>query len=181
MSQSAVQYFPHLQMLWAECNGASDRSVCVLGGSVLEVQTETLLRAFLLADSATLRALFGSGPLNTFAAQSHLLFALGLITRTHYGHLDQLRKIRNHAAHNVQVSFTKPPIAQHCEALGLRKAAESFAAHAPAYSSAPWQRLVFFLAVAQLSFDLSAHAQDIVARHRRQELAVYPHQNPSTA
>ena len=42
-------------------------------------------------------------------------------------------------------------------------------------------QIAFFLAIAQLSFDLSAHAQDIVARHRRPELAVYPHQSPSTA
>ena len=173
-SEIYKQSIPQLQLLWAEYQESSDRAICVLAGSLIEPRIEALLAAYLLDDRvATEELLPDSQPLGTFSAQTKLAFTLGLITRKDFRRLTLLRKIRNHAAHKVKVSFTCAPIKDFCAELGFNETASELKNSFPAFANAPIEKIALFNFVSQLVTYLDVWTQIVAEQQRRRELGSY--------
>jgi len=59
----------------------------------------------------------GDNPLSTFSARIKVLYRLGIISEELKKDLDQIRKIRNYSAHNVDFELQNAPIRDHCKEL----------------------------------------------------------------
>ncbi|WP_050475973.1 MltR family transcriptional regulator [Herbaspirillum rhizosphaerae] len=81
-------------------NKESDRGAAILAGSFLEHYLGLFLRSHTV-EKAVADKLFGSmGPLATFSQRIAIAYAFGFIDKEAFANLEQIRKIRNHFAHN---------------------------------------------------------------------------------
>jgi hypothetical protein len=100
------------QRLWGE----SPRGVILIVGAYGDEAVERLLRAACL-DVKQVDELLdsgGSAPLGSFGAKIKACWCLGFLPEDEYVNLEQIRKMRNEAAHNLDtVSFESQKIKQH--------------------------------------------------------------------
>lgn len=93
----------------------SDRSLIILSSAIIDEQLFRVLNAYLKAplnanDDDLLR---GDNPLSTFSAKIRILYRLGLIDNKLREVIDQVRKVRNNCAHNIELNINKDPIRGH--------------------------------------------------------------------
>jgi hypothetical protein len=102
--------------------GESPRGVLLIVGAYGDDAVERLLRAACL-DVKQVDELLdsgGSAPLGAFGAKIKACWCLGLLPEDEYVNLEQIRKMRNEAAHNLEtVSFDSNKIKQHLANLRL--------------------------------------------------------------
>jgi DNA-binding MltR family transcriptional regulator len=113
-----LEFDERARVLAEVMNHESDQGCAVIGAQIVSNRLESLLRAFLRDDSDcnrfALDSLFvGYGPLTTFTAKIHMVYAIQLIPKIIRGRLDMIRKIRNHFAHSqVRTSFSDTACAE---------------------------------------------------------------------
>ena len=102
-----------LKELYAELQG-SDRACAVIAAVTLDDSLKVILQKHLLpARKPKEDGLLGrSGVVDTFSARIELAFRLGLITDKVKDALDDLRDIRNLAAHRARFSFSIDAVAE---------------------------------------------------------------------
>lgn len=90
-------------ILKSEFEKETDRGAVILAASLFDIQLESLIKSFLVADQATNDELFdgASAPLTNFSSKILMAFRLGLITKTFARDLNLIRKVRNEFAHNI--------------------------------------------------------------------------------
>lgn len=92
----------------------SDRSLIILSSAIIDEQLYRVLNAFLkepkIKDDDLLR---GDNPLTTFSAKIKVIYRLGIINNSFREILDQVRKVRNQCAHNIDININKAPINDH--------------------------------------------------------------------
>lgn len=95
----------------------SDRGAVLVACCYLEDKIGEALRDRLVAGTG-LDRLFegGNAPFGTFSARIAGAHALGLVDDEGFRHLEMIRKIRNHFAHELNASFEDPKIADRCNA-----------------------------------------------------------------
>lgn len=103
-----------------ELEGQSDRGLVVVGAAGLDVVLESLL-SVQLNDEIRREDMFGSsnGPLGEFGSRIKVAAALGLISRDERRELGIVRRIRNEAAHKVNVNLSSGSLRDLCMALKL--------------------------------------------------------------
>ncbi|MEH6773268.1 MAG: hypothetical protein V7668_05050 [Cereibacter changlensis] len=104
-------FYDRLRIFLEATNAETARGRALVTASVIEEMLESVLRSFLLEDSAT-KKLFDdpNAPLSTFSAKASASRALGLITSEEFSDIDLVRKIRNAFAHNILCSFADPKV-----------------------------------------------------------------------
>ena len=99
------------------------RPLIIVGASKVDQLLFEILNIHLLPKLAKAKdhdeLLEGDRPLATFSARIKLCYRLGLIDKTLYLALEQLRAIRNPSAHSIAFDITKSPMREHL--LELRK------------------------------------------------------------
>lgn len=109
-------------------NDESDKSVAMVGRSLLEEATEDLLVASMPGLDKQLRSeLFrGTGPLATLSSRTKLAYALGVIGPITRRNIDLAREIGNAFAHSKQIlTFETPEIAACCAHIELAQQSRS--------------------------------------------------------
>lgn len=100
----------------------SPRGVILIAAQYGDNMVEALLRALCLPVKET-KELLGSGTgaaLGSFGARIKACWCLGLLPEDEYVNLEQLRKMRNHVAHNLDsVTFDDQKIKGHLAALRI--------------------------------------------------------------
>lgn len=101
-----------------ELTGVNDRVAAIVGGSIIEVGVEGLLRRFLRPgskeDDAALFA--GTGPISTFSNKTRVAYAMGLLSSDQNRHINYIREIRNAFAHGTRpLRFKTPEIEAVCK------------------------------------------------------------------
>jgi hypothetical protein len=101
-----------LKELYAELQG-SDRACAVIAAVTLDESLKTILQKHLLPPQKPKedRLLGRSGLLDSFSARTELAWRLGLVTDRLRNSLDDLRDVRNLAAHATDFSFSAPKVA----------------------------------------------------------------------
>jgi DNA-binding MltR family transcriptional regulator len=96
----------------------SDRSIAIVGASLVEAVLEHALAAKFVSHRYVKRLL--AGPLGRFSVKIDVALAIGLIEEEIWEELHRIRKIRNEFAHHVRLrSFNDKTIRPLCEALWL--------------------------------------------------------------
>lgn len=92
----------------------NDRSLIILCSSIIDEQLFEILKSYLITpikkDDDLLK---GDSPLSTFSSRIKMIYRIGIIDSSFKDILENVRKIRNQSAHNVQFSFSTPPIKDH--------------------------------------------------------------------
>ena len=81
----------------------SDRGAVIIGADVVDSQLTNLFQNIISADVSNKKkkSLFDyAGPFGTFSSKSNIAFALGYINKNTFTSIDNLRDIRNSAAHS---------------------------------------------------------------------------------
>ncbi len=107
---------------WSDATpgGESDRSVAIVGASLLEAALQHALTARLVQHRAVTALFQGTGPLATLSAKIDMALATGLVQEWEWEEMNRIRRIRNRFAHGLQArSFRDPVVAQMCDALKL--------------------------------------------------------------
>ena len=85
-----------------ELQHGTDRSIAIVGATIIETQLEKLLSVHLVDNNKLKKkALDYNGFLGTFSAKINACFLLGLISKNLYNDIDRIRDIRNTFAHNL--------------------------------------------------------------------------------
>jgi len=96
----------------------SDRALVILSSSIIDEQLFQILNTFLKASSKQQDDLLnGDNPLSTFSAKIKIIYRLGIIDDSFREILDQVRKVRNLCAHNIDININKAPIKDHIFAI----------------------------------------------------------------
>jgi hypothetical protein len=100
----------------------NDRTAIIVATSMLEMQLEDLLKAFLQPPRKQDDELFRpERPLSTFSAKISLSYRLGVLDSTVCALLDGIRKIRNDFAHDIfSRSLNDPPHSDRINDLAAR-------------------------------------------------------------
>lgn len=90
----------------------SDRACIIVASANMESRLQTMLTTFLSLNKASAKELFSfNGPLGTLSSRLKLAYALRLIDKAFFSHLETFRKIRNDVVHHgASVSLTEPSI-----------------------------------------------------------------------
>jgi len=99
--QKLTSYYNRL--LKTEFEKETDRGAVILAASLFDIQLESLLRTYLIAETSSSDQLFegASGPLSNFSSKIILCYRLGLISKKFARDLNLIRRIRNEFAHNI--------------------------------------------------------------------------------
>ncbi len=157
----------------AQLYSESDRGCALVGGAMLDEALAGLLRAYLISNPAVDKALLTNpgAPLSTFSARVATAMALGLLSDELYHDLEQIRKIRNLAAHfdhrgkrQTDFAFSHQDISDKCRALNC----------IPAELQVMPPRIVFILLVVMVASVFAEHAANanIVRQHAGRAMAV---------
>lgn len=94
-----------MQAVQSELQEKSMRSTIIICAATLDTQLEKLIRNVLLQEKNTDDDIFegGNAPLSTFSSKITLSYYLGLISEHERKTLDCIRKIRNKAAHEIDI------------------------------------------------------------------------------
>lgn len=98
------QYLTWLQTVANELKNMSDRATIIVMASILDVQLEKLLKAYLIDSNESTKLFKSNGPLSTFSSKINLCYCLGIISKHELNTINVLRRIRNQFAHEIQVS-----------------------------------------------------------------------------
>ncbi len=110
------------ERIFAEIEGANDRTAAILGATFVQSSLrEALKSAIVNDDDDTIRHLMGrDGPLATFFSMIHLGYALNLMPRAIVPELEIVRRIRNVFAHSIlPIDFQNPEIKKEVRKLRL--------------------------------------------------------------
>lgn len=90
-------------LLDEEFGKETDRGAVILAASLFDINLESLLRTYLVADSSSSDELFegATAPLSNFSSRILMSYRLGLISKNFARDLNLIRKIRNEFAHNI--------------------------------------------------------------------------------
>jgi hypothetical protein len=100
----------------------SDRSVAIIGGTIVELTLTAALRAFLHRDEKLTQELLvrTEGALGMFTTKIHLGFLVGMYGKDAHRDLITMKDIRNHFAHKLSVrDFKSQKIKAWCQNLKL--------------------------------------------------------------
>lgn len=99
--ESAASYYNSL--LKGEFEKETDRGAVILAASLFDIQLESLLKSFLVANSSRTDDLFegATAPLSNFSSKIQMAFRLGLLSSKFARDLNLIRRIRNEFAHNI--------------------------------------------------------------------------------
>jgi DNA-binding MltR family transcriptional regulator len=112
-----TQFFPFLEQL----NKESDRGCVLISAGFAEELLRKVLEAFFIESDCSSDLLSGSNaPLGSFRARIDGSFALGLLDEVERFDLNQIRKIRNKFAHQIETSFDDEQIRGLCASLRFR-------------------------------------------------------------
>lgn len=94
-----------MQAVQCELQEKSMRSTIIISAATLDTQLEKLIKNILLQEKNTDDDIFegGNAPLSTFSSKITLAYYLGLISEHERKTLDCIRKIRNKAAHEIDI------------------------------------------------------------------------------
>lgn len=94
-----------MQAVQCELQEKSMRSTIIICAATLDTQLEKLIKNILLQEKNTDDDIFegGNAPLSTFSSKIILAYYLGLISEHERKTLDCIRKIRNKAAHEIDI------------------------------------------------------------------------------
>lgn len=97
-------YITWMQTVRRELENMSDRATIIVMASILDVQLENLLKAYLIdcTESATLFK--ANGPISTFSSKISMCYCLGIISKHEFETINILRRIRNRFAHEIKVT-----------------------------------------------------------------------------
>lgn len=99
------------------------RPLIIIGASRVDNLLFEILNLYLLPKLSkakdTDELLEGDRPLSTFSARIKMCYRLGLIDKTLYATLEQLRTLRNLNAHSIAFDITKSPIREHLKQLRM--------------------------------------------------------------
>lgn len=109
---------------FVQLDGDSDRSVAIVGGSLIEQRLQELLKSKFPDTPNTMgivRDRFrSSGALGTFSVATDIAYLFQLISEAAYDELVMIRKVRNRFAHDLAISsFDQEPICDWCSHLKL--------------------------------------------------------------
>lgn len=102
-----------------EIEGQSDRGLVIVGTAGLDFALERLLNAFLNREVDREEMYGPTGPLSELGGRIKMAAALGLISPAERRELERVRKIRNRAAHQIDVNLGRSPLLDHCLQLQL--------------------------------------------------------------
>ena len=93
----------------------SDRTVVIIGASKVDDMLFRILIKHLLPKISGAKddLLEGDQPIGTFSSRIKLVYRLGIVDRKLFHLLDQIRKIRNRSAHELEFHIKKPPTRDH--------------------------------------------------------------------
>ena len=95
----------------------SARPLLIIGAAKVDDLLFLILERYLVAKIANSKdsdeLLEGDRPLSTFSSRIKITYRLGLIDKSLYYVLDQLRKLRNIGAHSLSFNTTRSPIREH--------------------------------------------------------------------
>jgi DNA-binding MltR family transcriptional regulator len=112
---------PHLKefiQLLAIVRKESDRGAVMVHVSMLDELLKRSVEARLVDHAEVEKLTEGfNAPIGTLAARALLAFAVGVISEVEYREAEQIRKIRNHFAHSVEMSFADDRVTSRCNLL----------------------------------------------------------------
>ncbi len=98
-----------MQSIQNEIRDNNARSTIIVCSSILEEQLERLIKNVLVNDKRIDSLVFEgqSAPISTFSAKITMSYFMGLISEQEYKLLSTIRKIRNKAAHEIDIQQSK--------------------------------------------------------------------------
>ena len=101
-----------------EISGASDRSLAILGGAILEAELRAMILRCVADGEVGAKLLAPSGALGAFQAQIDAAHLFGLIGADIRSDLKKIASIRNKFAHEAHgVALDQSPLKDHCRDL----------------------------------------------------------------
>lgn len=102
--------------------GASDRALGIIAGSLVEIHLTKLIRQAFIQETKVgsketvqERMFISSGPLGNFSTKINIAFMMGIISEECFKNLTIMREIRNRFAHHTEIgSFNHPEISSRC-------------------------------------------------------------------
>lgn len=111
------------ELFFEEFQGETPRAAVIISGAFLDSLLRDLIASFMIEDKKKVDELLGTedgseAPLSSFSARIKTSYCLGLITKSEFDDLNQIRKIRNKFAHRMHgYSFESQEIIGWCNAL----------------------------------------------------------------
>jgi DNA-binding MltR family transcriptional regulator len=96
----------------------SDRAAPLVAAALMDVNLESLLRSYLVADESEVEIMLGTN-LQSLGGRVRATYCLGLISEDEMHDLRLLKEIRNYFAHNLHVSFDDEWVQHTCDAFRL--------------------------------------------------------------
>lgn len=92
-----------------------ERSIVIVGASKIDDLLLLILKKYLVdpIDSKKDELLEGDRPLSTFSSRIKTTYRLGIIDKSLYKVLDQVRNIRNLCAHKIEFKIKTSPVREH--------------------------------------------------------------------
>lgn len=100
-------YIVWMQVVRNELENMSDRAAIIVMASILDVQLEKLLKAYLIDCKESSNLFASNGPLSTVSSKISTCYCLGIISKHEYETINILRRIRNRFAHEIKVNSFK--------------------------------------------------------------------------
>ena len=109
----------------AEFGEESDRAGAIVGGTYLDDLLRQLLVSAMVPQKTAVADLVGGEdkmerPLSSFASRIRATYCMGLISKSEYGDLQQIKAVRNRFAHAQHgCTFADPKVVKACNAMTL--------------------------------------------------------------
>jgi len=94
-------YLAWMQTVKTELENMSDRATIIVMASILDVQLENLLKAYLIDCTESANLFNSNGPISTFSSKIDMCYCLGIISKHEFDTINILRRIRNKFAHEI--------------------------------------------------------------------------------
>lgn len=94
-------YIAWMQTVRTELENISDRATIIVMASILDVQLENLLKAYLIDCTESTNLFNSNGPISTFSSKISMCYCLGIISKHEFDTINILRRIRNKFAHEI--------------------------------------------------------------------------------
>lgn len=94
-------YIAWMQTVRNELENTSDRATIIVMASILDVQLENLLKAYLIDCTESTNLFQLNGPISTFSSKISMCYCLGIISKHEFDTINILRRIRNKFAHEI--------------------------------------------------------------------------------
>ncbi len=114
-----IELLPGSEHLFDAINSEPVLPCVLLVGAHLEQALATLLKAFFIEGSSTVKIIFDDGNvLDTVRRRADVAYCLGLISRVNYVNIGLIGEIRNIFAHSqVEIDYGNPDVLKRCDRL----------------------------------------------------------------